>query len=229
MVVLCLFGYKGGKGLYSRIVDAGALGTKKRRKKIFLVSFRLLTSDLELLGEGTNLLAVQEGPDAELGTLGAREGIHAGVGTIVVVGVLCFYVSLLGALDLDFKVITTEGLLLLSLIERLDGEGEYSETRVGSIGTFLALDLPGRILDVFALEIDSDVIRSRFGRVKFDIVGAVVVVLDVGVDGAAGALDLDFKVITTIGSGVAFGIDGMNGECARLVIDEAMEGGTLSP
>jgi len=181
------------------------------------------------LGEGTALLAVQESSDAELGALGAREGIHAGVGTIVVVVALCLNIGLGGTLDLDVKVITTEGLLVLPLVVGLDGEGEDAEAGVGGIGTFLAFHLPGGVLDGLTLKVDSEVVVAGFGGVEFYIVGTIVVVLDVRVDGSLGTVDGNIKVISTIGSGVAIGIDGMDGEFAWLVIDEAVEGGTLGP
>jgi len=195
--------------------------TKKQKIK--------LTSDLEFLGEGTALLAIEESPDAELGALGAREGIDAGVGTIVVVCALCLYFGLLGTLDLDVKVVATEGLLVLPLVVGLDGEGEDAEARVAGIGTFLALYLPGGVLDGLTLEVDGNVVWSGFSGIEFDIVGTISVVLDVGVDVTLGTLDLDLKVITSVSPGLAFGIDGVDGELAGLVIDEAVEGGTLSP
>ena len=219
--MLCCFVrfYKGFVFLLEKVGERGVGKSKKDR----------LASDLEFLGEGADLLAVQEGPDAELGTLGASEGIHAGVGAIVVVGVLCLYLGLSGALDLDVEVIAAKGLLLLPLVVGLDGEGEDAEAGVGGICTFLALNLPGGVLDGLALEVHRDVVGSGLGRVELDIVGAVVVVLDVGVDVAMGAVDLHVEVIATVSSGLALGIDGVDGELAGLVIDEAVEGGTLGP
>ena len=219
--MLCCFVrfYKGFVFLLEKVGERGVGKSKKDR----------LASDLEFLGEGADLLAVQEGPDAELGTLGASEGIHAGVGAVVVVGVLCLYLGLSGALDLDVEVIAAKGLLLLPLVVGLDGEGEDAEAGVGGIGTFLALNLPGGVLDGLALEVHRDVVGSGLGGVELDIVGAVVVVLDVGVDVAMGAMDLDVEVIATVSSGLALGIDGVDGELAGLVIDEAVEGGTLGP
>jgi len=167
--------------------------------------------------------------DVEVASLFSSQSVHSSVSSVVVVSGLHLNLAVLGALDGDGKVVAAKGLGLLSLVPRLHSEREDAEARVVNVGTLLALDLPGGVLDGVSLEVNRDIVGSGLSGVEGHTVGAIAVVVNVRLDGAAGTVDGYVKVIASISARLASGIHCMNGENAGLVIDETVESGTFGP
>jgi len=153
----------------------------------------VLTSNVQILREGTNPAAVKERSYFELGTLGTRESIHSSISSVLVVGCFGFNVALLGTRDSHLEFVTTECLGVSSLVLGLNGEAEDAEAGVTGISTLDTLDFPGRVLDGLALQINSDFIWARLSGIEDNVIGTISVVGYVGVYITMGSLDLDVK------------------------------------
>jgi len=88
--------------------------------------------------------------------------------------------------------------------------------------------LLGGILDGLIVEGGVDVVVTGLGGVVFNGVGTIVVVCDLGLQ-LFGTSDLDLERIATIISGLAIGIDGVDGEDGGLECLSSFETRTLGP
>jgi len=105
------------------------------------------------------------------------------------------------------------------LVSGLNGDLEVLVGGQGGIGSGQDIDGERSIFDLRSFEGDVDFDGSGLVRSVGNSVGPVAVVFDIGADiGFFGTSDLDNERIATIDSGVAFVINGMDGELCGLVI-----------
>jgi len=187
-----------------------------------------LTSNVQILREGTNSVAIEERPDLELGSFRTRESIHGRVGTILVVGGLGVHVTLLGTRYPHLEFVSSECLGMSSLVLGLDCEAEDAKARVTGIGTFNTLYVPWGILDGFAFQINRDVVRARFGRIENNVIGAISVIGDMWVHITMRSRDVNIEGITSIATRITITINSMNSEFARLVIYKTVQSRAFS-
>jgi hypothetical protein len=147
-----------------------------------------------------------------------------GVGAVLVVLNLYVDITVVRALDGNLEGIATSADALAETVVRLDGEhagltlNTTLETRAVNLGVggvsggAVDGDGPRRALDGLALEVDGDGVLADLGGNVDDAVGAVVVVDNLGLDGALGAVDGHLPVLTSDGDVLASSIDSLDGE-----------------
>ncbi len=183
----------------------------------------------EVLNKAANGLVVELSVYGECCSLLASQSIHGRVGTILVVRGVDLDLGVVGPLDVDLEVITSKGLVVVVLVAGLHSETEHSKSRVVRVCALLAVNVEWSILDGLALVGDVDVIIASLLRVEGHIIGAITVVLDLGVYRAMGSVNVNVEVVTTVISGVAVLVNSMNGEHARLIVNQTVKGRTISP
>jgi len=190
---------------------------------VFFVFVLFLKGDLE--GAHTDGNSIQLDIERVVSSVGQDEG--AGVGTVEVV--LCgdHGGGAVGLMDGEGVKGKDDGVAIL--VSGLDDNGEVLVVGQRGIGSGQDTEGVGGIFDGLSFEVDFNLDgASLVGRVA-DGVGTIVVVDDfVGNVGFLGTSDLDDERIATITSGVAFVINGVDGELSGFVVEDLSVSDTIT-
>ena len=190
--------------------------------------------DVDGLGGVLDSVTIQSGGDGVLS--GLINIVLNIVGTISVIGDLG--VGGAGAGNLDLTVVTGDGVIVDITSEDLEVSGLVIEGTfqtgslspgLGGIGGGLDVGLEGSVLDVITVELDANVIVSRSINVVDSVDGSVTVVLEGGLNGSVGAVDVDLIRLTSVSGGVTVSIDTVDGEGKITAGLTAGKTGSISP